>query len=77
MAVNLTKPRKTTEVDLNIDLPPEERRKHEEKKTKKEKDLLQAERTYRAGIESVRDLIAPAAMQISQDRKTWKYQAPH
>lgn len=64
MAINLTSPRKTTAPQLNINLPPGERRQQEERDTKKEKELLQAERVYRAGIVSVRDLIAPAAMQI-------------
>ncbi|MFH0951623.1 MAG: ATP-binding protein [Patescibacteria group bacterium] len=67
MAINLTRPRKTPAPQLKVDLPPEERRQREEKEVTKEKELLKAERVYRAGIVSVRDLIAPAAMQVKSD----------
>lgn len=44
-----------------------ERQATQAAKTQQERELLEAERVYRAGVVTVRDLIAPAAMKVEAD----------
>lgn len=46
---------------------PEDPRKKKKLKPEEEKDIIEAERVYRRGVVSVRDLIAPAALNIERD----------
>lgn len=63
--INLSKVGKIREPQRKIS--EEEQQAKEQERLEKQKQLLEAEKLYREGVVSVRDLIAPAAMEVAND----------
>lgn len=62
--VELAKKIKTVPTEAEPELTPEQKRQLTEEKIKEKKGMIEAERVYRRGVVTVRDLIAPAAMKV-------------
>lgn len=53
------------ETEASVKLTPAQQKQLDQQKTAEEKELLAEEKAYRRGVTSIRDLIAPASLQIS------------
>jgi len=62
--VELSKKIQTVPTEAEPKLSPEQRKKLTEEKIEEKKGLIEAERVYRRGVVTVRDLIAPASMKV-------------
>ncbi|MDD5715466.1 MAG: ATP-binding protein [Patescibacteria group bacterium] len=62
--VELFKSRKAIPTEAAPDLSPEEQERLKQEQLEEKKTLIEAEKVYRRGVVTVRDLIAPAAMKI-------------
>jgi len=62
--VELAKKIKTVPTEAEPELTPEQKRQLTEEKIKEKKGMIEAERVYRRGVVTVRDLIAPASMKV-------------
>lgn len=62
--VELAKKIKTVPTEAEPELTPGQKKQLTEEKIKEKKGMIEAERVYRRGVVTVRDLIAPAAMKV-------------
>src|SRR3989344_3103210 len=61
---DITREEELTRLAVETQLPPKERKRRETAELDEAKQTLEEERIYREGVVSIKDLVAPAAMEV-------------